>query len=139
MLFSKSTGAFYVRAVHGNNMPPDVVEITMEEYGALLDGQQLGKVIAADTAGRPVLQSASPEQLAAIERDWRDEELAALQWLRERHRDEVDLGRLTTLTAEQFIELLGYLQALRDWPQADAFPDQWQRPKELSWIQEQIR
>lgn len=137
MFYSKSTGGFYVREVHGHNMPSDVVEITEQEHADLLEGQALGKVIVADSAGRPVLQSPPFEQLANIERDWRDEELTARQWLRDRHRDEQDLGRATTLTEEQFVELLGYLQALRDWPQSEAFPDVTYRPVAPDWIAEQ--
>lgn len=76
----------------------------------------------------------SEEERRTAERQWRDAELAARQWLRERHRDEQDLGRPTTLSNEQFIELLAYLQALRDWPQSEAFPDTLQRPQPPSWI-----
>lgn len=76
----------------------------------------------------------SEEERRAAERLWRDVELAARQWLRERHRDEQDLGRPTTLSNEQFTELLAYLQALRDWPQAEAFPGPAQRPTPPSWI-----
>lgn len=137
MFYSQSTRGFYVQEVHGNNMPSDVVEITEREHAELLEGQTLGKVIVADSAGRPFLQSPPFEQLANTERDWRDEELAACQWLRERHRDEQDLGRATTLTGEQFVELLGYLQALRDWPQSELFPDTEERPLAPPWIAEQ--
>ena len=76
----------------------------------------------------------SEEERRAAERLWRDTELAARQWLRERHRDEQDLGRPTTLSNEQFTELLAYLQALRDWPQAEAFPAPQQRPTPPNWI-----
>lgn len=44
-----------------------------------------------------------------------------------RHRDQVEVGGETTLTAEQFLELLAYRQALRDWPDAAA-SDQEQPP-----------
>lgn len=68
------------------------------------------------------------------ERYWRDGELSARQWLRDRHRDEQDLGRPTTISNEQFAEFLAYLQALRDWPQAQAFPDMQKRPPAPDWI-----
>ncbi|MGO0694427.1 hypothetical protein ACTORG_13155 [Pseudomonas guariconensis] len=74
------------------------------------------------------------EERMAAERQWRDSELEARQWLRDRHRDEQDLGRPTTLTDEQFIEFLTYLQALRDWPVAGSFPDPQQRPAPPDWI-----
>lgn len=76
----------------------------------------------------------SEDERCAAERQWRDAELAARQWLRDRHRDEQDLGRPTTLSNEQFTELLVYLQALRDWPQSEVFPDSQQRPQPPGWI-----
>ena len=72
-----------------------------------------------------------------IERQWRDGEIEAIKWLRERHRDQLDLSLPTTLTATQFVELLDYLQLLRDWPQAKSFPDQKYRPTIPAWIAEQ--
>ena len=73
------------------------------------------------------------------ERAWRDGEIAAHEWLVSRHRAEVELQRDTTLTAEQYAELLQYLQALRDWPAAEAFPDSAQRPVAPPWIAEQTQ
>lgn len=139
MFYSKSTGGFYAREVHGKNMPSDVVEITEAEHTALLAGQSSRTVIVADEAGRPILQSAPSEQLAAVERDWRDAEVSSTEWLVARHRDEQDMQLVTTLTPAQFTDLLEYRQALRDWPQAVGFPDQLLRPKEPSWVQEQLR
>nr|WP_284147736.1 phage tail assembly chaperone [Pseudomonas putida] len=81
----------------------------------------------------------SLEERIAIERQWRDTELTARQWLRDRHRDEQDLERPTTLSDEQFIEFLTYLQALRDWPAAGTFPDSALRPTAPAWMAEQIQ
>lgn len=69
-----------------------------------------------------------------VERQWRDVELESLNWLRERHRDEQDLAVSTTLTPEQFAQLLTYMQQLRDWPQSPDFPDHEQRPHRPDWI-----
>lgn len=65
---------------------------------------------------------------AAAEREWRDAELAQMMALRDRHRDQLEIGGATTLTAEQYAEVLVYMQALRDWPQSEAFPDSSARP-----------
>ena len=68
MYASKTTSGFYDAAIHGDNMPADVVEITAEEHAALLDGQSHGKVIVADESGRPVLKDPPPpttEQIIA--------------------------------------------------------------------------
>lgn len=73
---------------------------------------------------------------ATTERTWRDSEIDANEWLISRHRAELDLRRETTLTAEQYTELLEYLQALRDWPATEAFPDSTQRPPAPPWIAE---
>ncbi|WP_226298983.1 phage tail assembly chaperone [Pseudomonas sp. MM213] len=80
---------------------------------------------------------ASPEELAASSRTWRDGVIEDTKWLRERHRDEIDLEVGTTLTADQFRELLVYLQTLRDWPQSPDFPDILHRPVAPDWIAEQ--
>ncbi|MBF8730447.1 hypothetical protein IRZ59_08295 [Pseudomonas guariconensis] len=86
----------------------------------------------------PELLPAAAEQ-AVAERAWRDAELAGLVWLRDRHRDQVEIGVPTTLTPDQFAELLVFMQALRDWPQSEAFPDSAQRPVAPPWIAEQAQ
>lgn len=68
MFYSKSTGGFYSRDIHGDNIPSDAVEITKNEHAALLAGQAEGKIIAADASGSPVLQAPpapTAEQVAA--------------------------------------------------------------------------
>ncbi len=71
------------------------------------------------------------------ERSWRDGELTSLMWLRERHRDQMEIAVDTTLTGEQFTELLLYMQALRDWPQSPDFPESEHRPVAPAWIADQ--
>ena len=85
MFYSKSTGGFYTREIHGDNIPADAVEITTEEHQALIEGQSLGKVIVADESGRPILQDPPPptaEQIAkrleARVQFWLDEQARAL-------------------------------------------------------------
>lgn len=65
MFYAQSTGGFYDSAIHGDNIPADSVEITVEEHQALLAGQSNGKRIVADAAGRPVL--ADPPALTVAE------------------------------------------------------------------------
>lgn len=62
------------------------------------------------------------EQLAAQARAERDAKLTATTWLVERHREEQETGA-TTLTAQQYTDLLAYRQALRDAPQQPGFPE----------------
>ncbi len=60
MFYSKSTGGFYDTAIHGDNIPSDAVEITSEQYAALLEGQSQGKIISADENGYQILIDPPP-------------------------------------------------------------------------------
>lgn len=55
MFYSKTTGGFYAREIHGDNIPPDAVEISDDQHAALIAGQSSGKIIAANKNGMPVL------------------------------------------------------------------------------------
>ena len=135
--YSKETGCTYLPSVHGDHMPADAVPISEEIYLSVIANPDRGKVRGHDAAGRPVLVDALPESLADLERQWRDGALSGVLWLRERHRDQLEIEGPTTLTAEQFNELLVYMQALRDWPQSPDFPDSQHRPTVPIWIAEQ--
>jgi len=54
LYYAKSTGGFYDSAIHGGAVPADAVEITADEYTALLTGQASGKAIATDLNGNPI-------------------------------------------------------------------------------------
>ncbi|AXK52363.1 phage tail assembly chaperone [Pseudomonas protegens] len=136
--YSRSTGCTYIVGIH-QVVPPDAVEISAERYDAVIANPASGKIRAHDEQGLPYLVDV-PEvvpDLAAQEREWRDAELASVMWLRERHRDQLEVEAPTTLTVERFKELLVYLQALRDWPQSADFPDVQHRPAAPPWIAEQ--
>lgn len=66
MKYAKSTNGFYDEAIHGENIPADAVEITIENHQALLEGQSQGKVIADDENGAPVLKDPPPPTVAEI-------------------------------------------------------------------------
>lgn len=53
--YSKTTGGFYISAIHGDAIPGDAVEITQAQHRALMVGQSMGKRIIADASGAPVL------------------------------------------------------------------------------------
>ncbi|WP_248765284.1 phage tail assembly chaperone [Pseudomonas protegens] len=80
-----------------------------------------------------------PISMTVKERKWRDDELSSVMWLRERHRDQLEIEAPTSIDAEKFKELLLYMQALRDWPQSPDFPQIEHRPVAPSWIAEQTR
>lgn len=66
MFYSKSTGGFYTREIHGDNIPGDAVEITVAEHAALIEGQSMGKRIVSDATGRPILQDPPPPTIEQI-------------------------------------------------------------------------
>jgi hypothetical protein len=66
MRFSKTTGGFYPSGVQYDSLPDDLVEITDDDYQALLEGQAAGKRIVADESGRPVLQDPPPPTVEQV-------------------------------------------------------------------------
>ena len=120
-------------------LPPaaELVEITDDEHSALLAAEALGYVIQADEQGRPVTVPA-PEPGAALlalrERAWRDSVLERTDVLVMRHRDELEAGAATALTAEQYQELQAYRADLRAWPESEGFPAEDQRPAMPTWL-----
>ncbi len=136
MFTSKSTRGFYDAEIH-TSMPDDVVEISVENHAELLAGQSEGKVITWGDDGYPVLVDPPPltaDEMAATERVWRDLRLAETDSVVTRHRDELESGGPTTLTAEQYTDLQGYRRQLRDWPQGTEFPLVDHRPAPPPWL-----
>ncbi|WP_047230273.1 hypothetical protein [Pseudomonas brassicacearum] len=137
-LYSPSTGTTYLIGLH-TDIPEDAVSITEERFLEVIANPEPGKVRSHDAEGLPILidpPPPTPEELAALERQWRDAEIQSVRWLRERHRDEIDSARPTSLTTEQSGELLDYVQALRDWPLSPDFPDAEHRPVVPPWVAE---
>jgi hypothetical protein len=142
ILYHEATRSFFNTATHAaKSIPADAGEISSALYVSLLAGQSTGKTIMLGEQGLPVLIDPVPDPDAPLhqERAWRDGELLAVMWLRDRHRDQLEIAESTTLTAEQFGALLLYMQALRDWPQSADFPDSQHRPLAPEWIAEQTQ
>ncbi len=136
MFTSKSARAFYDPSIN-SEMPADVIEISIDKHTELLTGQSEGKVITWGDDGFPVLVDPPPpsaEELSATERVWRDLQLAITDSVVTRHRDEVEDGANTTLTAEQYAELQAYRRTLRGWPEAGEFPLIEHRPPTPLWL-----
>jgi hypothetical protein len=101
------------------------VEITIEQWQTLIDGQGNGKRVALNDNGMPALFDPLPPnraQMADMMRAERDSALKSTDWLVARHQDEKLIGDGTTLTASQFTALLKYRQALRDLADATGWP-----------------
>lgn len=140
--YSASAPGFFSSAMHlERQIPSDAVAISKDLYLSLLQGESSGKVIGIDAKGVPALFDpvVNPEAVATQERAWRDAEISNVQWLRDRHRDEVELSVSTSLSVNQYGDLLEYLQRLRDWPQSADFPDQGRRPIKPDWITQQTQ
>lgn len=123
-------------------MPDDVVPITEARYWEVIASPAFGKVRDHDADGLPILidpPTQTLDELSEFARGWRDVQIARVNWLRERHRDQVEMGQQPTLTPEQFSELLSYVRSLRDWPQLPGFPSADSRPIEPDWVAEQIQ
>jgi len=139
-LYSKATGSTYLKGMH-TDIPEDAIEISEELFRSVIGNASLEKVRDHDESGLPYLVDAPHVERdpVAHEREWRDAELASAVWLRERHRDQQEIGGNTTLSDERFKELLVFMQSLRDWPQASEFPDVEKRPIRPSWIADQTK
>ena len=134
--YSQSTGCTYLDRVH-SVMPDDVIQISDALYHEVFANPAPGKVRSHDESGLPILidlPGLTSEERAEQERVWRDEQINSVLWLRERHRDQLDLNQTASLTTEQFSELLIYIRNLRDWPQSSEFPSADARPVAPTWI-----
>lgn len=65
--YSKETGGFYHASVNAE-MPQDAVAITDEQHAALMEAQASGKIIVADSKGKPKAVNPpepTPEEITA--------------------------------------------------------------------------
>jgi len=116
------------------------IEISDDDHAALFDSRSGTKIIGRGTDGRPQLQDPplpTRAELSLVERAWRNRQLSLTDGVVTRHRDEVEDGAETTLSAEQYIELQAYRRSLRNWPEAGDFPLLEHRPIAPSWLPEQ--
>ncbi|MCU7250327.1 phage tail assembly chaperone [Pseudomonas koreensis] len=141
VFFSPSTCGAYRSELHGTDMPADVIEVAASVWRSLLDELSTSpKKISSRPDGYPVLIDPPPlaaDELVAVERAWRDAQLALTDPLVSRHRDELEEGREISLTAEQYAGLQAYRRQLRDWPQGEQFPLAEHRPPAPAWLAEQ--
>jgi hypothetical protein len=139
-------GGFFDSATHGDvgspgcTIPKGAKEITDVYHEELVAAQSAGKLIVPDLDGYPIAVDPPPpdaEALAEAERVWRDGQLALTDPLVSRHRDEIEEGGETSLTADQYAELQAYRRQLRDWPQGDQFPLAEHRSPTPTWLSAQ--
>lgn len=122
-LFSPSTRGFYIEGLHPV-IPEDCLHVSSEQHSALMAAQSTGMQITCTDGAVVAVPPAPPsaELLATIKRGERNDLLAASDWIVLRHRDEVEMELVPTLSVEQHAELLLYRQALRDITGEAGFP-----------------
>ncbi|MNJ30282.1 hypothetical protein D3C77_248800 [compost metagenome] len=123
--FSPSALVFYDLTLWPHDLPDDILAVAPVDHARILDELSTGRVLAADDAGAPVTTEPplpSADELAARARRRRDQAIAEVQWLIERHRGEIALQRTPTLTNEDYLLVLQHVQDLRDLPEQDGFP-----------------
>ncbi len=116
--FNKTNIALYVDDIH-KTIPSGSVEITQEQYKALLDGQSQGKQIGSDENGNPILvapPAITQTQLIYKERVWRDGELM---------RSDIELNKVQDADSKavgSVSDWRSYRKALRALPEHPLFP-----------------
>ena len=126
-------------------LPPEseLVDVPQEEHDEIYRVLSLGgSILAPGKKGRPSTAPApgpTLEELKNRERALRDRALLLTDPLISRHRDELEAERPTTLTVEQYKQLQGYRQDLRDWPESEHFPAIEHRPAQPAWLAELIQ
>ncbi|KVS58023.1 tail fiber assembly protein [Burkholderia cepacia] len=119
--------SFYDEAFHSKaEIPEGVVKISDDDHAALLDGQSEGKCMALCEQGRPAFVEHRPrsiEEVLDVARRKRKRLLDESDRIVTRHRDQVDEGIATTLTDEQYRDVLRYRRELRDLPDQAGFPN----------------
>ncbi|KVA71124.1 phage tail protein [Burkholderia ubonensis] len=118
--------AFYDTADSPAPLGVPVVDISDGQWLDLVNAQSVGKRLVVDGTGKPVSLDPPPPtraELASVKRAERDAALGATDWLVARHQDEKLLGNGTTLSADQFVMLLGYRQSLRECSGMPNWPD----------------
>lgn len=83
-------------------------------------------------------EESSLKSREVTERMWRDQAISNVEWLRNRHNDEIAMGVNTTLSEEQFLEVLSYMQTLRDYPESPDFPSESSRPTGPEWVKGEL-
>lgn len=78
--------------------------------------------VREDSDGDGTPDAPEIDDLAAGVRAERNRRIGVVRWVIDRHRDELALGRSTTLTGEDYLVVLQYVQDLRDVPEQDGFP-----------------
>ncbi|WPJ20652.1 tail fiber assembly protein [Pseudomonas phage vB_PF_Y1-MI] len=107
-----------------NSWPEDAVEVSSEihqEFG--IDQPPEGKQRCFSRGKfKWVREVISLEDMKVSANLWRMSMLEKTDGIVSRHRDQLDMEEDTTLSGEEFKELLQFRKALRDWPDHRTYP-----------------
>lgn len=119
--YSPSTKGFYLRELHGRNVPEDAINISEELYTSLMEGQESGKNMLHDGLGLPSMVDRVVD-IVHQERQWRDSELIRvdIEIFKVQDSDQSSVG-----TVGEWRE---YRKSLRNWPECGDFPNPFMRP-----------
>ena len=126
-------------------LPPEseLVDVAQDKHDEIFRVLALGgSVLAPGKNGRPSTVPApgpTVDELKDRERAIRDRTLLLTDPLISRHRDEIEAQRPTSIKGEQYKQLQGYRQDLRDWPESEHFPAIEHRPEQPGWLAELIQ
>ncbi len=124
---------FYEDQIFENEYPPEAAQWCNETQATdhrmhIEEIDALEKVLEDGTTKTTrrfqIVKSPDPTEKEKVEfkRQERDYAIKDVLWLLERHQQEKILGVPTTLSASEHLELLEYIQTLRDIPQQPDFP-----------------
>jgi len=109
--FSAERKGFFTEDIHGDNLPVDAVEITHDEWQALLEAQNNGKQIVVGKGGKPV--AANPVVTPAMKRQAIEMQIDTIR----RAPDTLDVQRAAALgkpgAKEQLQAIDNQIEALR--------------------------
>jgi hypothetical protein len=92
--YSKSTGGFYLPAIHGAAIPEDAVDISEEDHTVLMLAQGEGKVISSDENGYPIAVVPVPATSS------KEDRIASLQVAYDSDRSKLNQAWLSAMIAD---------------------------------------
>jgi hypothetical protein len=96
----------------GNGWPSDAIEITEEDHQRLIRGQELGKVITADSDGKPILTDPVINWQAKAEIQ-RQSLLTSANTMTTDWRTELELDIISNDDKASLVRWMGYIKALK--------------------------